>query len=323
MVKYLAWLLSAAIVLIAPVRAQPQETDDYPNRAVKIIVSAPAGGGLDVAARIIGDRLRQHFGQPFIIENRAGASGNTGAEAVATAPPDGYTLLAAQPAPLTVNAVIYRKLHFDPSAFEPIAIMTAVPNFLVVRPNLPAQSPAEFIAYARAHPLNFASQGIGTTPHLTAELFNRVAGTRLVHVPYKGTAQAMNDVIGGHVDLMFLEMQSATQVYRAGLAKVLAVASERRAALLPDIPTFAEGGLVGVRSDTWNALAAPPKTPAAIVARLNGAINAVLRDPDVQAHFAAVSLQPVGGSPQEMGAFVKAETERWGEVIRAANIKAD
>jgi len=201
--------------------------------------------------------------------------------------------------------------------------MTAVPNFLVVRPNFPAQSPAEFIAYARAHPLNFASQGIGTTPHLTAELFNRVAGTRLVHVPYKGTAQAMNDVIGGHVDLMFLEMQSATQVYRGGLAKVLAVTSDRRAASMPDIPTFAEGGLAGVRSDTWNALAAPPKTPAAIIARLNGAINTVLRDPDVQAHFAAVSLQPVGGSPQEMGAFVKAETERWGEVIRAANIKAD
>jgi tripartite-type tricarboxylate transporter receptor subunit TctC len=320
-----AALVLGAAAPCAMTAAAQDAAADYPNRTVKVIVSAPAGGGLDVAARIIAERLRQQLGQPFIIENRPGASGNTGAEAVATAPPDGYTLLAAQPAPLTVNAILYKKLNFDPAAFEPVAVMTAVPNFLVVRPNFPASTPQEFIAYARANPgaLNYASQGVGTTPHLTAELFNRVAGTRLVHVPYKGTAQAVNDLIGGHVDLMFLEMQSTTQLYSTGRAKVIAIASEQRAPQLPAIPTFAEAGLAGFRSDTWNAIAAPPKTPAAIIAKLNVAINHVLALPEVKAHFAAVNMRPVGGTPQEMAAFVQAETRRWGEVIRAANISAD
>src|SRR5262245_58127352 len=203
---------AALFVAVSPIssRAQPGEAD-YPNRTVKIVVSAPAGGGLDIAARIIADKLRQHFGQPFIVENRPGAAGNTGAEAVAAAEADGYTLLAAQPSPLTVNQLLYRKLNFDPTAFVPVAIMTAVPNVLVVRPDFPASSLREFIAHARAHPgkLNFASQGIGTTPHLSGELFNRLAGTELVHVPYKGTAQAVNDVVAGHVGLKLLDVDSA------------------------------------------------------------------------------------------------------------------
>jgi tripartite-type tricarboxylate transporter receptor subunit TctC len=314
----------AACVLLAPA-AQAQQADDYPNRTVKIVVSAPAGGGLDVAARIIAERLRQKWGQPFIVENRPGASGNTGTEAVINAEPDGYTLLAAQPSPLTVNPLLYKKQTFDPTTLEPIAIMTAVPNLLVVRPNFPAASAQEFIAHAKANPgkLNFASQGIGTTPHLTAEMFNRVAGTKLVHVPYKGTSQAVNDVIAGHVDLMFLEMGNAFQLYKGGRAKILGIASAQRAAQMPEIPTLMEAGVTDFRSDTWNAIAAPPRTPRAIVAKLNAAINEVLKLPEVQAHFATLSMRPVGGTPAEMADFVKAETRRWGEVVRAANISAE
>jgi len=314
----------AAALVAAAASAQHNEAD-YPGRTVKIVVSAPAGGGLDIAARIIAEKLRQRLGQPFIVENRPGAAGNTGAEAVATAEPDGYTLLAAQPSPLTVNQILYKKLNFDPAAFAPVAIMTAVPNVLVVRPNLPADSLRAFIDHAKANPgkLNFASQGVGTTPHLSGELFNRLTGTQLVHVPYKGTAQAVNDVVAGHVDLMFLEMGSAFQLYKGGRAKLLAVSSPRRVSQMPEIPTFIEAGVPQFKSDTWNAIAAPPKTPPAIVAKLNAAINEVLSLPDVQAHFANVSMQPIGGTPADLAELIKAETTRWGEVIRAANITAN
>jgi tripartite-type tricarboxylate transporter receptor subunit TctC len=314
----------AAALLASASRAQPVEAD-FPGRTVKIVVSAPAGGGLDVAARIIGERLRQRLGQPFIIENRPGAAGNTGAEVVFAAEPDGYTLLAAQPSPLTVNQLLYRKLNFDPAAFVPVATMTAVPNVLVVRPDLPAHSLREFIDHAKANPgkLNFASQGVGTTPHLSGELFNRLAGTQLVHVPYKGTAQAVNDVVASHVDLMFLEMGSAFQLYKGGRAKLLALSSLERAPQMPEIPTFAEAGMPDFKSDTWNAVVAPPRTPAAIVAKLNTAINEVLKLPDVQAHFAGISMQPIGGAPADLAERIKAETRRWGEVIRAANITAN
>jgi tripartite-type tricarboxylate transporter receptor subunit TctC len=321
--KFLAAVTAGLLLATSAADAQPTDAE-YPNRLIKIIVSAPAGGGLDVAARIIAERLRQRFGQPIIIENRPGASGNTGTEAAAAAEPDGYTLLAAQPAPLTVNTLLYKKLAFDPTAFEPIAIMTAVPNLLVVRPNFPADSAQEFIAYAKANPgkLNFASQGIGTTPHLTGELFNRTLGTQLVHVPYKGTAQAVNDVVAGHMDLMFLEMGSAFQLYKAGRAKILAIASRERAPRIPDIPTLIEAGVPSFRSDTWNAIAAPPKTPATIVAKLNAAINDVLKQPEVRAHFATLSMQPIGGTPADLAELMRSETHRWGEVIRAANLTA-
>jgi tripartite-type tricarboxylate transporter receptor subunit TctC len=319
----LAWLIISALHSGAP--ASAQQDDDYPSRAVKIVVSAPAGGGLDVAARIIADKLRQRFGRPFVVENRPGAAGNTGTEVVANAEPDGYTLLAAQPAPLTTNVLLYKKLSFDPSALEPIAIMTAVPNLLVVRPDFPANSAQEFIAFAKANPgkLNFASQGIGTTPHLTAELFNRMVGTQLVHVPYKGTSQAVNDVVAGHVDLMFLEMQSAYQLHRAGRAKVLAITSPQRSPQLPDLPTLVESGVADFRSDTWNALAAPPRTPRRIVGKLNAAVNEILSMPEVRAQFATLSMQPVGGSPADLADLMRAETRRWGEVIRAANLRVE
>jgi hypothetical protein len=203
----IAWLVVTAVLLAAAQSfAQGDAAANYPNRAVKIIASSPAGGGLDIATRVIADRLAKMWGQPFVVENRQGASGNLGAEAVAQAEPDGYTLLAAQPAPLTTNIVLYKKLNFDPAAFEPLAIMISIPNTLVVRLDFPASSVADLIAYAKANPgkVNFGSQGVGTTPHLTGELFARVTGTKLVHVPYRGTAQAVNDLIAGQIDMLFL-----------------------------------------------------------------------------------------------------------------------
>jgi tripartite-type tricarboxylate transporter receptor subunit TctC len=317
--------ITGFVLVSSPALSQANEAADYPSRTVKIIVSAPAGGGIDVAARIIAEKLRHRLGQPFIVENRPGAAGNTGAEAVASAEPDGYTLLAAQPAPLTINAILYRKLNFDPTAFAPVAIMTAVPNVLVVRPNFPAASLPAFIAYAKANPgkLNFASQGIGTTPHLSGELFNSLTGTRLVHVPYKGTAQAVNDVVAGHVDLMFLEMGSAFQLYKGGRAAALALSARERAPQMPEVATFIEGGVPAFKSDTWNAIAAPPRTPPAVVAKLNAAINDVLNSREVQEHFATLSMRPVGGTPADLAELMRAETRRWGEVIRAAGITAN
>ena len=218
MPKFFALIATAAAVLNASLAAaEPGDTAGYPNRAVKVIVSAPPGGGVDIVARVLADRLAKMWGQPFVVENRPGAGGNVGAEAVAHAEPDGYTLLAAQPAPLTTNVVMYKKLNFDPAAFEPLAIMTSIPNALVVRPNFPANSVQELIAYAKASPgkVNFGSQGVGTTPHLTGELFARVTGTKLTHVPYRGTAQAVNDLIAGHLDLLFFQLDSVREQYQA------------------------------------------------------------------------------------------------------------
>ena len=315
----------AALAAATQARAQDDAARRYPNRTVKIIVSAPPGGGLDIAARVIADRLTKMWGQPFMVENRPGASGNLGAEAVAQAEPDGYTLLAAQPGPLTTNVVMYKKLNFDPTAFEPLAIMTSIPNTLAVRLDLPAASVAELIAYAKANPgkLNFGSQGVGTTPHLTGELFARVTGTQLTHVPYRGTAQAVNDLIAGNVDMLFFQLDSVREQYRAHKVKMLAVTTAARIASVPEVPTREEAGVKEFRSDSWNALAAPPKTPAAIVAKLNDAINAVLKERATAEHLRSMNMTPVGGAPNAAKIFIKQETERWGEVIRAAKISLD
>jgi tripartite-type tricarboxylate transporter receptor subunit TctC len=314
--------LMVAFALASPARA---EEPSYPSRPVKIMVSAPPGGGVDIVARVIADRLAKMWGQPFVVENRPGAGGNLGTEAVAAAEPDGYTLLAAQPAPLTTNVVLYKKLNFDPAAFEPLAIMTSIPNVLVVRADFPADSVAELVAYAKANPgkVNFGSQGVGTTPHLTGELFARATGTKLTHVPYRGTAQAVNDLVAGHLDLLFFQLDSVREQYQAKKAKMLAVTTAQRVAAVPEVPTMDEAGVKGFRSDTWNALAAPPKTPAAVVAKLNAAINAVLKQPDTAEHLRAMNMTPIGGTPDGIKTFIKEETERWGEVIRAANIRAE
>src|SRR5262249_23180266 len=311
----IAWLVVTAVLLAAAQSfAQGDAAANYPNRAVKIIASSPAGGGLDIATRVIADRLAKMWGQPFVVENRQGASGNLGAEAVAQAEPDGYTLLAAQPAPLTTNIVLYKKLNFDPAAFEPLAIMTSIPNTLTLRKNFPARSVAELITYAKANPgkVNFGSQGVGTTPHLTGELFARVTGTSLTHVPYRGTAQAVNDLVGGNIDMLFFQLDSVREQYRAGKIKMLAVTAPARIASVAEVPTMEEAGVKNFRSDTWNALAAPPKTPAPIVAKLNAAINAALAEPETAEHLRAMSMSPLGGTPEAARALIAQESARWG-----------
>ena len=218
--------------------------------------------------------------------------------------------------------VLYKKLKFDPAAFEPLAIMSSIPNTLAVRLEFPANSVQELIDYANANPgkVNFGSQGVGTTPHLTGELFARVTGTKLSHVPYRGTAQAVNDLIGGHVDLLFFQIDAVREQYLAKKAKMLAVTTAERVASVPDVPTMDEAGVKGFRSDTWNALAAPPKTPAAIVAKLNAAINEVLRQPETAEHLRGMNMTPIGGAPDGIMAFIRDETGRWA-TIRAANIR--
>jgi tripartite-type tricarboxylate transporter receptor subunit TctC len=230
--------------------------------------------------------------------------------------------MASQPAPITTNVVLYKKLNFDPTAFEPVALMSSAPNVLLVKNDFPAKTVQEFMAYVKSNPgkLNYASQGPGTTSHLTAELFNSVAGTKLEHVPYRGTAPALNDLVAGHVDLIFMQLESAIKLHDGGKARILAVTTEKRIAMLPNIPTMAEIGLKDFISDTWNALTAPPKTPAPIIARLNTALNEALKLPEMQEQYKRLGLQPGGGTPQHLGDIIKADTKRWGDVIREAKI---
>ncbi len=316
-------LISSFLLLTAAASAQDAAVN-YPNRAIKIIVSVPAGGGVDTVTRIVAEGLRKKLGQPVVIENHTGAGGNIGAEAVYTATPDGYTLLASQPSPITTNVLLYKHIAFDPTKFEPVAIMTKIANVLLVRPNFPAKTAKEFIAYCKANPgtVNYASQGVGTTSHLTAALFEKATGTKMVHVPFKGTAPALNALIGDHVDIIFMELASAIRLHQGGKARILAVATRQRIPNLPDIPTLEEVGVKDFESGTWNAITAPPKTPAAIVAKLNKAINEVLLEPDVQAHFAKVNLHAASGSPAEAAAFIKEETKKWSEVIKEAHVPA-
>jgi tripartite-type tricarboxylate transporter receptor subunit TctC len=314
-------MVSAAMLYASSALAQDAAAN-YPNRPIRIIVCVPAGGGVDTVTRIVANGLQKRLGQPVVVENRAGAAGNIGADVVFHSDPDGYTLLAAQAAPLTINPLLYKKMNFDPTRFEPVAIMTVIPNVLLVRPDFPAKTAQEFIAYAKANPdkINYASQGIGTTSHLTAALFERVTGTKLVHVPYKGTAPALNDLIAGHVDMIFMELASAIKLHEAGRARILAVATAKRIANLPDVPTLGEVAAKKFESRAWNAIAAPPKTPAAIVVKLNKAINEVLQDSEVQSHFAKLNLQAAGGSPAEASAFIKQETTVWSDVIKEAHV---
>jgi len=322
MLKLLS-LIATTAALFAATPGQAQ--DAYPSRPIKIVVCLPAGGGVDTVTRIIADKLPKILGQPVVVENKGGQSGNLGAEFVYSSEPDGYTLLASQPAPITTSPLLFKKLNFDPTKFEPVAVMSAIANTLLVRPDFPANSVKEFIAYAKANPgkLNYASQGNGTTSHLTGAMFDAAVGTKMNHVPYRGTAPAINDLLGGHVDLMFNELATSVELHKGGRAKLLAVTTEKRIDELPDVPTMQEAGVPNFISDTWNAISAPPKTPAAIVAKLNAAINQALQDPEVKAHYARMHLTAVGGTPANMAKIVKDDTDRWGTVIKSANVKIE
>ena len=311
-----ALLLGAAAIAFAA---------DYPDHPIRVIVAVPAGGGVDTVTRIVTDKMRAALGQPLVVENKPGVSGSLAAETVSKADPDGYTLLASQPAPITTALFLYKSLNYTPADLVPVAIMSHVPNVVLVRKDFPAKTVQELIAYAKANPgkINYASQGVGTTSHTTAELFQFITGTKLTHVPYKGTAPAVNDLLAGNVDLMFNELATSIELHKSGQARILAVTVKDRVPSLPDIPTLEEVGVHGCISDTWHAITAPPKTPPEIVAKLNAAANAAMRDPGLREHFAALSIGPGGGTPAEASAFVKEETQRWGDVIRKAGIEPE
>jgi len=296
----------------------------YPAKPVKIVVPWPAGGGTDTVARIVGQKLSESLGQTFIVENRPGATGMIGAEFVAKSAPDGYTLMAATP-PLIYTTSLYPKLRYDPLAdFAPISMLVMMPNFLVVNPALPARSVKELIALAKAHPgkLTFASSGNGSGGHLTAELFRQRAGINILHVPYKGTAPAVNDTVAGQTDMMFAD-PSCVPLIKAGRLRALAVTASRRAYTLPEIPTLIESGLPQVEVWNWYFMMAPAAVPHEIVQRLNTEIVRILREPDVKDRLLELGLDPASSTPQALGDFMRSERDRWATVIKTAGIKAD
>jgi tripartite-type tricarboxylate transporter receptor subunit TctC len=318
--------IAACGCFFAAALAAAQGSDaNFPDHPVKVWVAVPAGGGVDTVTRIVAAKMGALLGQPLVVDNKSGAGGSVAADYVYHLDPDGYTLLASQPSPITTNPFLYKSLNYDPAQLTPVAIMSHVPNVLLVRPDFPAKTVQEFVAYAKAHPgaLNYASQGVGTTSHLTAELFQSITHTKLVHVPYKGTAPALNDLIASHVDLMFTELATSLELDRAGKAHILAVTTKQRAAAIPNVPTLEESGVPGCDSDTWNALTAPPKTPDGVVAKLNDAANKAMKDPELLDRYKALSLSPGGGTPAEMSAFMKAEIQRWGGVIHDAGIQPE
>ena len=297
----------------------------YPTRAVRFIVPFPGGGINDILARIIGEKLQARWGQPIVIENKTGAGGNIGAELAYQSEPDGYTLLLAPPGPLAINQTLYKQLSYKPTEFVPITLIGSVPNVAIVRKELPANSLQELIDYVKANAgkVTFGSQGNGATPHLTGMMFQTMTGTRMVHVPYRGETLVLQDMIGGHVDVFFGNVAAARPHFRDGKVKVVAVLDAKRAPTLPEIPTSAEAGLPALVSTGWFGLAAPPKTSAVLQAEIGKAVVEVLKMPDVQARFRAASVEPIPSTPAEMAAFIKEESQRWGEVIKKNNIVVD
>jgi len=317
-----AWIVGC-IAALASSLAFAQTT--FPNHAVRIIVPFPGGGINDVLARIVGEKLQARWRQPIVIENKTGAGGNIGADLAYQSEPDGHTLLLSPPGPLAVNQSLYKQLSYKPQDFVPLTVVGSVPNVVIVRNELPANSLKELIAYVKANPgkVTFGSQGNGATPHLTGMMFQAMTDTHMVHVPYRGENLVLNDMIGGHVDIFFGNVAAAGPPFRDGRVKILAIADTGRAPSLPEIPTTAEAGLPGLVSTGWFALAAPPKTPAALQAEIAKAAVEVIKMPDVQARFRTASVEPIGSSPAEMAAFIKEEAQRWGEVIKKNNIVVD
>ena len=313
-------LLFATLLASLPLHAQ-----DWPAKAVRIIVPFPAGGSADLLPRVVAEKLTEKWGQPVIVDNRPGAAGNIGADTVFRAEPDGYTLLSSPPPPLVINKLLYPKLSYDPAQFVPITVIGAIPNVLLVHPKVGANSVAELIAIARQNPgkLNYASQGSGTTSHLTAELFKSMAGgLEIAHIPYKGTAPALTDLLAGQVDMMCDNLGVSLPHVRSGKLRALAVASKQRFAGLPNVPALAET-LPGFESVAWFGIVAPPKTNGAIVEKIAAAVQDALKLPEVQKRLADLSAEPMGLGPDETAAFMRQEVERWGAVIRTAGVKLE
>ena len=318
------FLKLAGAALAAPAFPKPASADDYPTRPVRIIAGFAAGGGVDITARLIGQWLSDRLGASFVTENRAGAGGNIGTEAVVKAAPDGYTLLLAT-VPNAVNASLYPKLGFDfIGGTTPVAGIIRVPMVMLLHPSVPATTVPEFIAYAKAGPgkINMASAGNGSAPHMAGELFKMMAGVDLVHIPYRGQGPALTDLLGGEVQVLFATAPGTTDYVATGKLRALAVTTATRAQVLPDVPPVTDF-VPGYETSQWYGISAPKNTPAGIVERLNNEINAAIIDPAMKARFAAIGGEPLPGSPAEFGRLIAEETEKWARVVRAAGIKPE
>lgn len=319
--------ISTSLALSMPIltsEASAQNSTAWPQRTIKIVVPNPAGGSADLFPRLISEALMAKLGQTIVIENKPGAAGNIAAEFVYGSEPDGYTLMAAPPPPLSINVSLYPKLNYEPSKFVPITILSIVPNALMVHPSVPVNTVQELIAFAKANPdkLSYASQGNGSTAHLTAELFKQKTGTKMVHVPYKGDAPAVADLLAGHVNVMFGNVAQASAHLRSGKLKVLAVTSAKRISSMPNTVAMQEI-VPGVVAVAWFAMVAPPKTPTAIVNRLSSLIGEILRTPEMVRRFAEVGAEPIGNTPEEMALWMKEDTERWRQVIKNGGVTID
>jgi tripartite-type tricarboxylate transporter receptor subunit TctC len=313
------WLL-VLLVLAAGWQAPARGQESYPSQPVRIVLPFPAGSTTDTLTRIVADQLGRRWGKPAVVENVPGM--NIGAERVARAEPDGYTLLASPPSPLTINKLLYRDLPYDPAKLAPITIMAVGPNVLDVRNSLPVNSVADLIAYAKANPgkATYASQGVGSTAQLSMALLEQLAGISMLHVPYRGALPALNDVIAGNVDMFFDTVTTSIPLFRGGQLKILAVGGAKRIDALPEVPTMEEAGLPGFRSITWFALAAPPGTPAALIGKINRDAVAVLKDPAVRERLHLLALEPGATTPEETAQFFASELKLWGRVIDEAHI---
>jgi tripartite-type tricarboxylate transporter receptor subunit TctC len=297
----------------------------YPARSIRVIVGFPPGSGADITARVIGAKAGEALAQQVIVDNRPGAASNIAAELAAKAPADGYTLFIGTVAN-TINATLYPRLPFDFARdFAPVALTTAAPNVLVVHTSVPAKSVKELIALAKIRPgqLNYASAGTGTAPHLSGELFNAMAGVRMVHIPYKGSPPAVTDLLAGEVALMFSPSSTVLPHVKTGRLRALAVTTAARLPSLPELPTVAESGLKGYETITWFGFVAPAKTPQAIVARLNAEIVKVLALPEVRNPFAIQGIEVIGGTPEQFASYIRDEITKWAKVIRLSGAKAD
>ena len=321
-------LLAASLVAsLAAVLALPAAAQGYPNRPVKIVMPFAPGGPTEFIIRLVADRLTATLGQAFVIENRPGGAGGTvGAKSVAIAEPDGYTLLFSSPGPLVTAAAVYKSLDYDPiKSFAPIAMLIYAPQMLVVHPSVPANSLPEFVAYARSNPgkITFGSPGYGTQPHMLGEMLTLAAGINIIHVPYRGAGQAVTDLVAGQVQMIFETTAILLPHVEGGRLRALAVATDTRSALLPDVPTTAESGYPKLKASFWSGLLAPAGTPAPIVEKLNGAVNEILKSKHAQAGLARLSAESKLGSPQDFAAFIAAEARRWAAIANETGIKVD
>jgi tripartite-type tricarboxylate transporter receptor subunit TctC len=320
---FAAFIALTAIGAAAIANAQ---TPAYPSRPIRLVVPFPAGGTTDILARSVAQKLTEAWGQPVVVDNRPGAAGNIGAELVAKAPPDGYTLLMGTVGTHAINASLYAKMPYDHvKDFVPVILVAGVPNVLVVNPAVPAHSVSELIAYAKANPgkLNFASSGSGTSIHLSGELFKVSTGVQITHIPYKGSAPALQDLIGGQVQLMFDNLPSALPQIKGGKLRALAVTSTTRAAVLPEVPTVAESGLPGFEASSWFGILAPAGTPPAIVTKINGEVAKWVASAEAKEKLLGQGANAAGGTPEDFARHIHAETAKWAKVVKESGAKVD